>query len=74
MSTLTLRISDTKHERLKNLARTKQISMNKLFDEWATIALAQQDAQANYFSRKQRGDIAAGLSVLDKLDSLHPSE
>ena len=29
--------------------------MNKLFEEWATVALAQQDAQANYVMRQARG-------------------
>ena len=40
MSTLTIRLPDDKHERLKALARTKSISINKLMDELATVALA----------------------------------
>ncbi len=40
MSTITLRLPDAKHERLKNLARSQRISLNKLFEEWATVALS----------------------------------
>ena len=40
MSTLTIRLPDDKHERLKALARSKSISINKLMDELATVALA----------------------------------
>ena len=35
MSTLTLRIPDTKYERLKNYAKTREVSLNKLFDEFS---------------------------------------
>ena len=69
MSTLTIRLPDAKHERLKVLARSKQISVNKLFEEWATIALVQQEALASYELSKARGDRARGLELLDKLDT-----
>jgi predicted HicB family RNase H-like nuclease len=39
MSTVTLRFPDDKHARLKDLAAARQISLNKLLDEFATIAL-----------------------------------
>ena len=38
MSTLTIRLPDDKHERLKALARSNSISINKLIDELATVA------------------------------------
>jgi len=41
MSTLTLKMPDAKYERLKLYAKSKNISLNKLFDEFATIALTQ---------------------------------
>ena len=44
MSTLTIRLPDDKHERLKALARSNSISINKLMDELATVALANYDA------------------------------
>jgi len=68
MSTLTLRISDTKYERLKKYAKSKKISLNKLFDEFATIALTQYDAKTRFDLMASRGDKSKGLKLLDKLD------
>ena len=68
MSTITIRLPDTKHARLKTYAKAQNVSLNKLFEEWATIALAQQDAQASYAMRQSRGDRQRGLALLDKLD------
>ena len=48
MSTVTLRIPDSKHERLKQYTKDQGISLNKLFDEFATIALAQFDAKTRF--------------------------
>jgi len=68
MSTLTLRIPDGKYERLKNYAKSKEISLNKLFDEFATIALTQYDAKIRFDSMASKGDKSRGLELLDKLD------
>jgi len=68
MSTVTLRIPDSKHERLKQYAKDQGISLNKLFDEFATIALAQFDAQTRFKIAAKKGDIKKGLALLDKLD------
>ena len=68
MSTLTLRIPDTKYERLKNYAKSKEISLNKLFDEFATIALTQFDTKTRFDLMSAKGDKAKGLKLLDKLD------
>ena len=43
MSELTIRLTEDKHERLKQLAKTKNISLNKLMDELSTTALAEFD-------------------------------
>ena len=48
MSTLTIRLPSTKHERLKAVARARGISVNKLVEELATVALAQADAENRY--------------------------
>ena len=69
MSTLTLRIPDTKYERLKNYAKSKEISLNKLFDEFATIALTQFDAKTRFDVMASKGSKTRGLELLDKLDS-----
>ena len=69
MSTITIRLPDAKHSRLKTLARSQNVSLNKLFEEWATVALAQQDAQASFSMRQARGDRQRGLALLDQLDA-----
>ena len=68
MSTVTLRIPDSKHERLKQYAKDQGISLNKLFDEFATIALAQFDAKTRFEIASKKGDVKKGLELLDKLD------
>ena len=68
MSTVTLRIPDSKHERLKQYAKDQGISLNKLFDEFATIALAQFDAKTRFEVSAKKGDVEKGLALLDKLD------
>ena len=68
MSTVTLRIQDSKHERLKQYAKDQGISLNKLFDEFATIALAQFDAKTRFTFMSKNGDVEEGLKLLDKLD------
>ena len=44
------------------------MSMNRLFDEWATAALAQHDALTLYTARAEHGDATVDLKLLDKLD------
>lgn len=68
MSTLTIRLPDTKHQRLKAFARSRGISVNKLVEEWATVALAQLDAENRYRLRARRGRPEQGLVLLDKLE------
>ena len=68
MSTLTIRLPDEKHERLKALAKSNSISVNKLIDELATVALANFDARVRFEARAARGDPARALALLDNLD------
>lgn len=68
MSTLTIRLPDAKHERLKALARANSISVNKLVDQLATVALANFDARVRFETRAARGDQARALALLDKAD------
>ena len=67
MSTLTIRLPDDKHERLKALAEARKISVNKLIDELATIALANHDARLRFETRARRGSARRVLSLLDSL-------
>lgn len=67
MSTLTIRLPDEKHDRLKALASARHVSVNKLIDELATIALVEHDAHLRFLTRAKRGNAADGLMLLDKL-------
>ena len=68
MSTLTIRLPDDKHERLKALARSNSISVNKLIDELATVALANYDARVRFENRTARGNSKRAMTLLNKLD------
>jgi predicted transcriptional regulator len=68
MATLTIRLSDEKHERLRQLAERRKISMNKLIDELSTIALVESDAETRFRARAARGSREERLRLLDLLD------
>lgn len=68
MATLTIRLSDDKHERLRRLAEQRKISMNKLIDELSTVALAEFDAETRFRARAARGSREEGLRLLAKLE------
>ena len=68
MSTLTIRLPESKHQRLKDFARSRGVSLNKLVEEWATVALAQLDVENRFRLRAARGKPTEGLALLDKLD------
>lgn len=68
MATMTIRIPDGKHERLRLLAERYGVSVNKLVDEWASMALAQFDAETRFAARAGRGSVKRGLALLDKVD------
>lgn len=68
MSVVTLRIPDNKHARLKQLAASRKISVNRLLDELATIALVQHDLSVQFRAAADSGDPARGLALLDRLD------
>ena len=67
MSTLTIRLPDDKHERLKSLAESRHISVNRLVDELATVALANFDARSRFEARALRGNSKNAIAILDRL-------
>jgi HicB family len=69
MATMTIRLPDDKHERLKRLAERRGISLNKLFEEWSTVALTEHDAKNRFRLLGSMGDKQKALRVLDKLDA-----
>jgi len=68
MSVLTLRIPDEKHARLRRLAESRGVSMNRLVDEWATRALVQFDAETRFRALASTGSAQRGLELLDQLE------
>ena len=68
MATLTIRMPDDVHERLKQLARTRKLSINKLMEELSTAALAEFDTETRFRVRAARGNPEVGLRLLDRLD------
>ena len=68
MSTLTIRLPESKHVRLRSLAKTRGVSVNKLMDELATVALVQHDTESRFRALQGRGSKAKGLALLAKLD------
>ena len=69
MATLTIRIPEDKHSRLKALAKYRQVSVNKLIEEFSTQALAEFDTEVQFRALAAVGDAARGLDLLDKLDA-----
>ena len=67
MAAINVRLPDEKHERIKELAKSKNLSVNKLMEELATIALTEFDAETRFKLRANRGSIDRGLELLDKL-------
>lgn len=74
MSTLTIRLPNEKHERLRQLAKHRGLSINKLMEELATIGLAEFDAETRFSLLAAKGSPEKGLQVLDKLDSAFSKE
>ncbi len=69
MATLTVRMPDDMHERLRQLARSRKLSVNKLMEELSVAALAEFDAETRFRVRAARGNPEAALCLLDRLDN-----
>ena len=68
MGTLTLRLPNERHERLKALAARRGVSLNKLFEELSIRALAEFEVETRFRARAVHGDPQAGLALLDRLE------
>jgi predicted DNA-binding ribbon-helix-helix protein len=68
MSVITLRLLADKHERLRQIAKQRGISVNRLLDEVTTSVLAQHDAEARFRAAAARGSSQRGVAILDALD------
>lgn len=70
MSIMTIRLPDQQHQRLKALAKSRGISVNKLFEQLIARALTENDNELRYRLLATKGSPARGLELLDKLDQL----
>lgn len=69
MSTLTIRLPDDTCQRLKQLAASRGMSLNKLIEELGTTALATFDAETRFLTAARGADRHAALSILARLDA-----
>jgi hypothetical protein len=69
MSTLTVRLPDDTHQRLRLLAKERGISLNKLMEELSVSAIVEFDAETRFRIRAARGSAQRGLELLDALDA-----
>jgi len=69
MGTLTIRLPEDTHSRLRRLAESRHMSLNKLFEEMSVTALTEFDAEVRFRTRAARGDRQRALDLLDRLDT-----
>jgi hypothetical protein len=68
MGTITVRIPDDAHKRIKELAASRKTSVNKLYEEFTIIALTEFDAENRFKALASKGDKKRGLELLRKLE------
>jgi predicted transcriptional regulator len=69
MSTLTIRLPDDTAHRLKSLAQSRGLSMNKLVEELSAHALSAWDTENHFRALAATGELGKALAVLDRLDA-----
>ncbi|MEN2991814.1 ribbon-helix-helix protein, CopG family [Tistrella sp. BH-R2-4] len=74
MSTLTIRLPDDTAQRLKQLAASRGVSLNKLMEELGTTALAAHDAEIRFRAAAAGADRQGALDILDRLDEADARE
>jgi hypothetical protein len=70
MTTLTIHLPDDTSLRLKQLAASRGVSLNKLFEELSTAALAAYDAERRFRALASSADRNAAPEILARLDEL----
>lgn len=68
MSVMTIRLPDAQHERLRQLAQSRGVSVNKVIEDLATRELTEFDLETRFRTRAARGDPEGALRLLDRLD------
>lgn len=73
MSTLTIRLPDETVQRLKTLAQSRGLSMNKLVEQLSAQALSAWDTENHFRGMAATGQVNKALAVLDRLDAAEVS-
>jgi predicted transcriptional regulator len=73
MSTLTIRLPDDTAQRLKSLAQSRGLSMNKLVEQLSAHAISAWDTENHFRAMAATGDVGKALAVLDRLDTTDTS-
>lgn len=68
MSTLTIRLPEDTTQRLKTLARSRGLSVNKLVEEMSTQAIAAFDVEMRFKTLAASADREKALAILERLD------
>ena len=69
MGVITVRLPEDTHQRVKNLAASRNVSVNKLYEEFTVMALTAFDTENHFKALASRGDKQRGLELLKKLQS-----
>ena len=70
MTTLSIRLPDDMAEKLKEMAKVRDISLNKLMFELSAQILAEEEAKQRFLAAQLRGKPNRALQLLDELDVL----
>jgi predicted DNA-binding protein len=74
MSTLTIRLPDDTAQRLKSLAQSRGLSMNKLVEQLSAHTLAAWDTENHFRAMAATADVDKALRILDRLDAADPGQ
>jgi predicted transcriptional regulator len=64
MTTLSIRLPDDMAERLKTIAKQRDISLNKLMFELSTQILAEEEVKQRFLAAQLRGNPKRALQLL----------
>jgi hypothetical protein len=68
MTTLTIQLPDGTAQRLKALASSRGISLDRLLEEVSEAALTAHDTEARFRAMAAKGDRETALEILARLD------
>jgi predicted DNA-binding protein len=69
MTTMTIRLPDAEHERLKLLAESRGVSVNEVIEEITTRGLTEFHLETRFRVGAARGDVVKALALMDRFDT-----